>query len=191
MGDLDRFTPVPRPDLLDLWEIASPNPENNLFRCYLFRPCPIQKRRELTERARADIIERRDFLAKLFIAPRKNLYVSKSQFSSDFREKRDFLDVRFDDEDSQVWPDDLQGQTRKSGARSYVGEPTSFEGYSLGCIHAFTEMTIKYLQRVADGGQVYLLVPSQQNPYILLNLKDLIVIGRELKFSESTTNYGR
>jgi hypothetical protein len=50
-------------------------------------------------------------------------------------------------------------------------------------------MTIKYLQRVADGGQVYLLIPSQQNPYILLNLKDLVVVSGELEFSESTANY--
>src|SRR5260370_11820898 len=82
----------------------------------------------------------------------------------------------------------LQGQTRESAARPHVGEPTAFQRYGSGCIHTLANMTIKYLQRVADGGQVYLLIPHQQNLYILLNLQHLFVSCRELKLSECALN---
>jgi hypothetical protein len=49
-------------------------------------------------------------------------------------------------------------------------------------------MTIKYIQRIADGGEIYLLIPGQQNLYILLNLKHLLFTGGDLKFSQGASN---
>jgi len=51
-------------------------------------------------------------------------------------------------------------------------------------------MPIKYLQRVANGCQAYLFIPPQQNLYILLDLKDLVIIGRKLEFRKGTADYG-
>jgi hypothetical protein len=186
MRYLDGIMPLPGANLLNLGEVASPNPQNNLFRCYLFRPGPLEKSGEFTERARADVIERSDLLPKLFVAPRQHLCVLKSQFSNDFREKCDFLDVGFDQKNLQIRPDYLQRKAWKSAARTSVGEPTVFQGDGLGRVHTLAKMTIKYLQRVADGGQVYLFIPHQQDLYILLNLKHLFVIHRELKLAECT-----
>src|SRR5258708_37458557 len=82
----------------------------------------------------------------------------------------------------------LQGETRESAGRTGVGETTAFHRYGCGCIHTLTNMTIKYLQRVADRRQVNLLIPHQQNLYILLNLKHLFVSCRELELSECALN---
>src|SRR5882672_2270697 len=66
MGYRDRLAPLPSADLLNFGEVASPNPKNNLFRCYLFRPRPIEKAWEFTERARTNVIEGGNLLPKLF-----------------------------------------------------------------------------------------------------------------------------
>src|ERR1700682_3008378 len=184
MRYLDGIMPLPTANLLNLREVARPNPQNNLFRCYLFRPGPLEKGGEFTERTRAHVIKRSDLLPKLFVAPREHLRVLKSQFTNDFREKCNFLDVGFDQKNLQIWPDNLQGQARESTARPSVGEPTVFQWDGLGRVHTLAKMTIEYLQRVADRGQVYLLIPHQQNLYILLNLKHLFVSRRELKLAE-------
>ena len=110
----DRLLPLPMADFANLGEVASANPKNNLFRGYLFRPRPGQKGREFTERARANIIEGSDLLPQLLVSPHQNLCVSKSQFTNDFREKCDFLDVGFDQKQVQIRPEDLQGQARES-----------------------------------------------------------------------------
>src|SRR5712692_7701065 len=190
MGHLDGFAPVPCGDFLDLGEVASPNPEDNLFCCYLLRTRPLEERREFTQRTGANIIQGSDFLPKLFVAPRQHLCALKSQFTNDFREKCNFSDVGFNQEYLQVRAKDLEGKTRESAPRTHVGEPTMFQRYGIGRIHTLAKMTIKYLQRVTNGGQVYLFIPGQQNVYILLNLKDLVVIGREFEFSEGTPYHG-
>src|SRR5437660_8544369 len=96
MGHWNGLLPVPSIDFLDFGEIARPNPQNNLFRCYLFRPGPFEKSWEFAKRTRANIIERGYLLAKLFVPPRQNLRAIKSQFTNDFRKKSDLFDVRFD-----------------------------------------------------------------------------------------------
>src|SRR6266478_1212114 len=108
MRYFDGIMPLPTANLLNLREVASPNPQNNLFRCYLFRPGPLEKGGEFTERTRADVIERSDLLPKLSVASRQYLCALKSQFTNDFRKKCDFLDVGFDQKNLQFWPDDLQ-----------------------------------------------------------------------------------
>ena len=65
----DRLVPLPMADLANLREVASANPKNNLFRCYLFRPRPGKKGREFTERPRANIIEGSDLLDQLLVSP--------------------------------------------------------------------------------------------------------------------------
>ena len=78
MRDGDRFAPLPSPDLLNLGEVSSTNPENNLFCCYLFRTRPLKEAREFAERARANIIQGSDLLCKFLIAPPQNLCAAKS-----------------------------------------------------------------------------------------------------------------
>src|SRR5689334_953656 len=109
MRNLDRFLPVPCIDLLNFWQVSRPNPQNNLFRCYVFRMCPSKKGRELTERSRADVVERSELFPQLFIAPSEHLRVPKSQFTNNFREKCDLLDVGFNQINSQPRPHDLEG----------------------------------------------------------------------------------
>src|SRR4029077_4970681 len=114
----------PSANLFDVAEVASPDPEDNLFRCYLLRTCPLEECWEFAERAGAHVVQGSYFLAKLFVASGQHLRARKSQFTNDFREKCHLLDVRFDEEDLQVGPQNLQGQTWESGTRTNVGEPT-------------------------------------------------------------------
>ena len=183
--------PIPGLDPLNLLEISAANPKYNLFGCYLLRPRPRKENREFAQRARAYVIKWCDLLPQLFIAARQHLCAAKSQFTNDFREKCDFLDVGFDQENLQLRSHNLEGQPRKSASRANVGEPTVLQGYGLGGVHTLAKMTIKYLQRVADSRQVYFFIPGQQNLDILLNLKHLIVKGRNLEFSEGAPYHGR
>ena len=144
--------PLPIADLVNFGEVASANPKNNLFRCYLFRPRPLEQAWKFTERARTNVVERGNLLPKLFIPTRQYLCAAKSQFTNDFRKKSDLPDVAFDQEDLQARSNDFQRQTRKSGSRSYVGQPTVFDRNGLGRVHTLTKMTIKYLQRVTNRG---------------------------------------
>src|SRR5882724_8758232 len=56
MRHLDGLCPFPRANRLDLGEGAGPDKQDNLFRCYLLRPCPLEKGREFAKRARTDVI---------------------------------------------------------------------------------------------------------------------------------------
>src|SRR5260370_40097476 len=159
MRNLNRFAPLPTAVLLDFWKVASANTENNLFNCYLFRPRPLEKGRKFAECPRAHEIEGSDLLPKLFIAPYEHLRVRKSQFTNDFREKCGLLEVGFDQKNAQAGADDFQRQAGKSAARANVGEPTILHRDSHSGVHALAEMTIKYLQRVANRSEVYFHIP--------------------------------
>src|SRR6266851_2780897 len=190
MRDQNGFLPFPTTDLLDFRHVARANPQNNLFRSYLIRSSPVEKSRIFAECPRADVIQRCDFLVQLFIAPYEHLGVIKSKLTNNFCEKGGLFQIRFHQKDPQIWPDNLERQAWKAASRPYVGEPTSPLLYGLGRVHALAKMTIKYLQRVAIGCQAYLLIPRQQNLYILLNLKDLVIISRNLEFRKGTADYG-
>ena len=127
---------------------------------------------------------------QLLVAPDKHLGIIKSKLTNNFREKSGFLQIGLHQKDPQVRPDYLEWQTRESASRTNVGEPTSLHWYGLGGIHTLAKMPIKYLQRVANGCQAYLFIPPQQNLYILLDLKDLVIIGRKLEFRKGTADYG-
>src|SRR5438309_208135 len=107
-----------------------------------------------------------------------------------FHVEHDPFDVRFDQENLQTRPYDFQCQSRKTASGTHVGEPTLFQGYGFSGVHTLAKMPVKYLQRVANRCKVNLFIPGQQNLYILLNLKHLIVISRELEFGQSTAYYG-
>src|SRR5216684_5720890 len=111
MGHLDGFPPLPTLNLLKLRKVASANPKNNFFRCYLFRRSPIEKGWEFTERPRTDIIQRSHFLVQLFITPDENLGIFKSKLTNDFRQESCLLEVGFHQENSQIWSDNLQGKS--------------------------------------------------------------------------------
>ena len=69
----------------------------------------------------------------------------------------------------------------KTGSRANVGEPTRFYGDGNGAKHGLAEMANEDFQRIADRRQIQLLIPLQQNPYILLNTNDLFVIYLDTK----------
>src|SRR5437016_6688147 len=190
MGHWNGFLPVPSADFLDFVEIAGSNPQDNLFCCYLFRPGPLEKVGKFAQSTRTDVLQRRYLLAKLFITSSKNLCAVKSQFTNDFRQKCDLLNVRFDQKNLQTRPDNLQRQARKTAPRTHVGEPTLFQRKGVGSVHTLAKMPVKDLQRVANCRKVDFFIPSQQNLYILLNLKHLIVVGRETEFRQGTAYYG-
>jgi hypothetical protein len=45
-------------------------------------------------------------------------------------------------------------------------------------------MTIKYLPRIANCGEIYFIIPFQQNGYILLNLLYLLKSSGNLEFAK-------
>src|SRR6202022_4713344 len=144
------FAPVPSPDLLNLLKVPAANPKYNLFGCYLLRSRPLKKDWVFAQCTRANVIQGCDLLPKLFIAARQHLCALKSQFTNDFREKCDFSDVGFDQENLQARPHNLEWQPWKSASRANVGEPPVFQRYGLGGVLTLAKMTIKYLQRVAN-----------------------------------------
>ena len=190
MGNRNRFMPSPAADPLDIREIASTNPENYLFCAGFVGARPFEKTRELAESPGADVIQRRHFFVQLFIAPDENLGVLKSKLPNDFCQESGLLQVGFHQENTQIWPNNLQGEAREAPSRTHVGEPTIFHRYPHRRIHTLAKVAIEDLQRVANGCQAYLFIPGQQNLYILLNLKDLVIISRKLEFRQGTADYG-
>src|ERR1700674_1592942 len=188
MWHLDGFPPLPSADLPNLREVARPDPEDNLFRCYLFRTSPLEKRGKLAQSTRTDVIQRGDLFPKFFITPHKYLGVRKSKSANNFRYKSGLFDVGFDQKDPQSGSDDFERQTRESSPRTHVGEPTILHRCRCRSVHAFAEVTIKYRQWIANRSQIHSLIPAQQNPYILLNLKDLLITGGELELAERTAD---
>ncbi len=124
MWHRDGLTPLPRLYFLDFWQVPGPNPEDNLFRCNLFRVCPLEKGPKFPQRSRTDEIERRNFLAELFITANEDSSACKSKITNDFRKKGRLFDVGLDEENLQLRPDDFERQTGKTGPRTQVGEPT-------------------------------------------------------------------
>jgi hypothetical protein len=56
----------------------------------------------------------------------------------------------------------------------------------VGCYgpkHGLTKVPIQDLQGISNGSQIYLVVPGQQKPRILLNLGHLLLINGDVKFS--------
>jgi hypothetical protein len=49
-------------------------------------------------------------------------------------------------------------------------------------------MAVQYLQGIADRGQVYGLVPLQEQSHILLNLKHLLFIDAKAKLRKRAMN---
>src|SRR5258708_1345542 len=120
----DGLAPLPSLYFLDFWQVPGSNPEDDLLRCNLFRVRPLEKGCKFPQRSRTDEIERRNFLAQLLIAADQDASVSKSKITNDFRKKCRFLDIRFNEDNLQFRPDNLERQTGKTGSRTHVGEPT-------------------------------------------------------------------
>jgi len=94
VGDGNGFAPVPlAAELADLIEVAAPDPENNLFGCNRLRGGPSEEGFEVAYGAGASKVERRNLLAKLFVAADKDLGFRKFNISKDFREESGLFHV--------------------------------------------------------------------------------------------------
>src|SRR5271155_2661236 len=184
----DRFAPAPPCDLHNLAQVTSSNPKNRRLRRNRLGAGPTQKWGELTQRPRADIVKRRDVFRHVLKPIDEYTKVCKFKIPRDFRQKRGLFDIRFDQKNMQIRPQYLDWDAGKPSTGTNVGEPTVFHRYSHGCIHALAKMTIKYLPRIANRGEIYFVVPLQQYCYILLNLLDLLVCCSNLKLRERREN---
>src|SRR5882724_9023647 len=87
------LAPLPGLDFLNLWQIPGSDPEDNLFRCNLFRMRPLQKGREIPQSTGANEIERRNLFSQLLIAADEDPSACKSKITNDFRKKCRLLDI--------------------------------------------------------------------------------------------------
>ena len=113
----------------------------------------------------------------------------KAQFPNDLGKKRRLLDARFNEKDLQSWTHDFKRKAWKAGTSTRVGQPTSLDRHRDARKHALAEVPVEDIQRITNGGQVHFVIPSRQDLYILLNLQDLVVIGRQLELFEGTANH--
>ena len=110
MWHRDVLVPIPSPYFLDFRQIPCSNPQDSLFRRHFFRLRPLEKGRKFPQRAGADEIERRNLFPELLIAADEHPSICKSKLTNDFRKESRLLDVRFDQKNAQLRPDDLQRQ---------------------------------------------------------------------------------
>src|SRR5215470_12687936 len=137
---------------------------------------PLEKFRVLAQCPCANVLERGNLLAELFVAPDKHLGIAKAQFANYFEEKCGLFEIRLNQKELQARMQNFEGKARKPGTSTRVGEPTMIDWHRNAGKHALAEVAIKDFEGIADGGQVDLVIPSQQDIYILLNLKHLLVI---------------
>src|SRR6266446_3592572 len=102
MWHRDGLAPFPRLYFLDFWQVPSPNPEDNLFRCNLFRVCPLEKGSKFPQRSRTHEIERSNLFSQLLIAANEDPSACKSKITNDFRKKGCLFDVGLDEENLQL-----------------------------------------------------------------------------------------
>lgn len=141
--DSDGFAPVPaQMGLLDLLDVATTDPKDNLFSGNDLRGGPSEEGCEVAKGAGTNEVQRGDLFAKFFVATDEDFGVRKFNISQDFRKKRGFFHVGFDEENLKVGSNNFEGNTGEAGAGAYVGEPTIFHRDGHGGEHAFAEMTI-------------------------------------------------
>jgi hypothetical protein len=86
--------------------------------------CPLEKGSKFPQCSRTDEIEGSNLFSQLLIAANEDPSACKSKVTNDFRKKGRLFDVGLDEENLQLGPDDFEWQTRKTGSRTHVGEPT-------------------------------------------------------------------
>src|SRR5277367_6253031 len=138
----DRLAPLPVRAAPRSVQVTTANPQDNLFSCNTFRSGPRQKVLEFPQRPRADEVQWCDLFAKLLIPAHENSSVRKFYVSKDFREESGLLHIGLDEQSQESRPHDFERNSRKSRARTNVGEPTVFHRHRDGGKHTLAEMTI-------------------------------------------------